>query len=69
MAEEQDLGKLLAPPLQETNEKAGEAASGELKNESVQKKLDGIAMRLAKRAENRFHANAGRVPGSTIFSK
>ena len=36
---------------------------------SEDKKIDQVAMKGAKRAENRIHNNEERIPGSTIFSK
>jgi hypothetical protein len=36
---------------------------------SEEQKLDQVAMKAAKRAENRIHNNEERIPGSTIFSK
>jgi hypothetical protein len=64
-----NFGTTSAPPLQATAEKAGVASVGGFKSGPVEKKLDNLAMRGAKRAENRIHANVGKIPGSTIFSK
>jgi len=69
VAEELDLGKSSALPLQEADEKAGEPSVGEHMSEHDHKKLDDMAMRMAKRAENRINANVGKISGSTIFSK
>ena len=66
MALEQDLGKMAARP----SEEAVETAGGEIDDfKSDEKKMDGVAMRMAKRAENRIVANEEKIPGSTIFSK
>jgi hypothetical protein len=37
--------------------------------ETEEQKIDQVAMRGAKRAENRIHNNEENIPGSTIFSK
>ncbi len=37
--------------------------------ESAEKKMDDVAMKGAKRAENRFREDEGVVPGSQIFTK
>jgi hypothetical protein len=34
-----------------------------------QKRLDDVAMKAARRGENRFREDEGNVPGSTIFTK
>lgn len=34
-----------------------------------QKRLDEVAMKAARRAENRFREDEGNVPGSTEFTK
>ncbi len=34
-----------------------------------QQRLDRIAMESAKRAQNRIHADEGKIPGSSIFTK
>jgi hypothetical protein len=36
---------------------------------SKQEKLDDMAMESARRAQNRVHNNAERIPSDTIFSK
>ena len=67
MALEQDLGKMAARPSEAAVEPAGEDKIDDFKSD--EKKMDVVAMRGAKRAENRIAANEGKIPGSTIFSK
>jgi hypothetical protein len=67
MALEQDLGKMAARPSHQAIETAGEDSINDLKSD--EKKMDNVAMRGAKRGENRIVANEEKVPGSTIFSK
>jgi hypothetical protein len=67
MALEQDLGKMAARPSHEAVEAAGENKIDDFKSD--EKKIDAVAMRGAKRAENRIVANEEKIPGSTIFSK
>jgi hypothetical protein len=62
-----DSSKTAARPSHEAIEKAGEDSIDDFKSD--QQKLDSIAMRGAKRAENRIGANEEKIPGSTIFSK
>jgi hypothetical protein len=40
-----------------------------LTEQTEQEKIDQVAMKGAKRAENRIIANEENIPGSTIFSK
>jgi hypothetical protein len=40
-----------------------------LTDKSEEQKMDQVAMKAAKRAENRFAADEENVPGSTIFTK
>ena len=40
-----------------------------LGNKTEEEKIDAAAMRGAKRATNRIHADEENIPGSTIFSK
>ncbi len=67
MALEQDLGKMAARPSHEAVETPGDDSIKDFKSD--EKKLDNVAMRGAKRAENRIAANEEKIPGSTIFSK
>jgi len=67
MALEQDLGKMAARPSEEAVETAGEDSIKDFKSD--EKKMDAVAMRGAKRAENRIVANEEKIPGSTIFTK
>jgi hypothetical protein len=68
MAHGLDSTKTPARPSHEAIEGRGsedEIAEGK----SGEKKLDGAAMRGAKRAQNRLVDNEEKTPGSTIFSK
>jgi hypothetical protein len=38
-------------------------------NETAEQRLDREAMELAKRGQNREHVDAGKIPGSSIFTK
>jgi hypothetical protein len=38
-------------------------------NETAQQRLDREAMELAKRGQNQEHVDAGKIPGSQIFTK
>ena len=67
MALEQDLGKMAARPSEEAVETAGDDSINEFKSD--EKKMDNVAMRGAKRAENRIVSNEEKIPGSTIFTK
>ena len=67
MAQGLDLGKMAARPSEEAVETAGEDTIKDFK--SNEKKIDAVAMRAAKRAENRIVANEEKIPGSTIFTK
>ncbi len=67
MEQELDSTKTGARPSHEAIEKAGEDSISDFKSE--EKKIDQLAMKSAKRAENRINANEERIPGSTIFSK
>jgi len=67
MAQGLDSGKMASRPSHETIEKAGEDSIDDFKSD--EKKIDNVAMRGAKRAQNRIIANQENIPGSTIFSK
>jgi hypothetical protein len=43
--------------------------SSQLTGQTEEQKVDQVAMKGAKRAENRIHSNEENIPGSTIFSK
>jgi len=43
--------------------------TNKLTDQTEEEKIDQVAMRGAKRAENRMSNNEERIPGSTIFSK
>jgi hypothetical protein len=67
MAQGLDLGKMASRPSEEAVETAGEDSIDDFKSD--EKKIDNVAMRGAKRAENRIVANEEKIPGSTIFTK
>lgn len=43
--------------------------TNKLTDKTEEQKMDQVAMKSAKRAENRMMNNEERIPGSTIFSK
>ena len=43
--------------------------TSKLTEQTKEQKIDQVAMRGAKRAENRILNNEEKIPGSTIFSK
>ena len=43
--------------------------TSKLTDKTEQEKIDQVAMKSAKRAENRILRNEEKIPGSTIFSK
>ena len=61
------IGKMAARPSHQAIETPSEDAIDDFKSE--QEKLDRVAMRAAKRAQNRIIANEQSLPGSTIFTK
>lgn len=67
MALEQDLGKMATRPSEEAVETAGDNKIKDFQTD--EKKMDDMAMRMAKRGENRIVENEEKIPGSTIFSK
>jgi hypothetical protein len=67
MALEQVLGKMASRPSEEAVEPAGADSIKDFKSD--EKKIDAVAMRGAKRAENRIVGNEEKIPGSTIFTK
>ncbi len=58
---------MTARPSHQAIEKASDDSINCFKNE--QDKVNNLAMRCAKRAQNRLVYNEERIPGSTIFSK
>ena len=67
MAHGFNSSKTFARPAHQAIEKASDDSINEYKSE--QRKLDNMAMRLARRAQNRILANEGKTPGTTLFSK
>jgi hypothetical protein len=59
--------KTYARPAHQAIEKASENSIDDFK--TPQTKLNNVAMRGARRAQNRLLANEENIPGSTIFSK
>ena len=65
---EQNLGsKTAARPSHEAIE--NKVGMSGLADKTEEEKIDQVAMKGAKRAENRMKANEENIPGSTIFSK
>jgi hypothetical protein len=66
---EQDLNtsKTAARPSHSAIE--DKVGDNKLTGQTEEEKIDQVAMRGAKRAENRMGNNEERIPGSTIFSK
>lgn len=67
MEQELDSTKTAARPSHEAIE--NKVGAGALTETSEEKKIDQVAMKAAKRADNRMHNDEERIPGSTIFSK
>jgi len=59
--------KTYARPAHQAIEKASESSIDDFKN--PQTRLNNIAMRAARKAQNRLLDNEEKIPGSTIFSK
>jgi hypothetical protein len=59
--------KTPARPAHQAIEKAGHESVDEFK--TPQRRLDNIAMRGARQAQNRLMDNEEKIPASTIFSK
>jgi hypothetical protein len=68
MAQGLDSTKTPARPSHEAIEGRGSEDDIEA-GKTDQHKLDEVAMRGAKRAENRILDNEEKIPGSTIFTK
>ena len=67
MAHGFNSSKTPARPAHQAIEKASDDSINSFK--SAQHKLANLAMRSARRAQNRLLDNEERIPGSTIFSK
>jgi hypothetical protein len=59
--------KSFARPSRQAIETASESSIDAFKNDH--RKVSNLAMRIARRAQNRILDNEERLPGSTIFSK
>jgi hypothetical protein len=68
MAHGLDSTKTPARPSHEAVEGVG-SEDEFITGKTEEEKLDGAAMRGAKRAQNRILDNEEKIPGSTIFSK
>ncbi len=62
-----DSTKTAGRPSHEAIESTGGIADAAV--ETPQQRLDRMAMESAKRAQNRIHADEGKIPGSSIFTK
>ncbi len=67
MANGLDSTKMASRPSHEAIESTGGEATGV--GETAERRLDQAAMESAKRAQNRIHADEGKVPGTSIFTK
>jgi hypothetical protein len=67
MAHGLNSSKSAARPAYQAIEKASDNAIGSFKTEH--RRLANLAMRWARRAQNRLLANEHQNPGNTVFSK
>ena len=67
MASGLDSTKTAAQPSHEAIENTSGTVPG--MNETAEQRMDREAMELAKRGQNREHVDAGKIPGSSIFTK
>ena len=67
MEQELNSSKTAARPSHEAIE--DKIGTSKLTDATEAEKIDQVAMRGAKRAENRILRNEEKIPGSTIFSK
>ena len=67
MARGLDSTKTAGRPSHEAIESSGGEATGF--GETPAQRVDQQAMESAKRAQNRIHANEGKNPGTSIFTK
>lgn len=67
MASGLDATKTAGRPSHEAIESSGGEATGV--GETPEQRVDQQAMESAKRAQNRIHANEGKNPGTSIFTK
>lgn len=66
MAQGLDSTKSAAEPSHEAVESNAPATEV---GRTEQQKIDDIAMKIAKRGENRFASNKEKLPGDTMFTK
>jgi len=75
MAHGLNSSKSFARPARQAIEKASENSIDSFQSEqrrmsnSEQRRMSNLALRLARRAQNRLIDNEGKLPGSTLFSK
>jgi len=67
MAHGLNSSKSFARPARQAIEKASENSIDSFQSE--QRRMSNLALRLARRAQNRLIDNEGKLPGSTLFSK
>ena len=67
MASGLDATKTAGRPSHEAIESSGGEATGV--GETPEQRVDQQAMESARRAQNRIHANEGKNPGTSIFTK
>jgi len=56
-------------PARPAHEALEENVSATKAGKSEQQRIDQAAMEAAKRSTNRIHADEGKLPGSSVFSK
>jgi hypothetical protein len=66
---EQELNSTKTPARSSHEAIENKIGTSPVTAETEEQKIDQVAMRGAKRAENRIHNNEENIPGSTIFSK
>jgi len=67
MEQELNSSKTAARPSHEAIE--DKVGTSKLTDKTEREKIDQVAMKGAKRGENRILRNEEKIPGSTIFSK
>lgn len=66
---EQELNSNRTPARPSHDAVEDEHSTSKLTGKTKEQKMDQVAMKAAKRAENRLVNDEEKIPGSTIFSK
>ena len=66
---EQNLNSEKTPARASQGATGNKIGTNTLTGKSEQQKMDQVAMKAAKRAENRFREDETKIPGSTEFTK